>query len=148
MYGSFVASAVAIVFLLGVQSSFVAWAICVGLIAMLLWRWRQMRLYEAAFWESRRKILIWLDGGRLYASTNGALMAESDTESLSDVRNVDALEERGKIVRLLVDKVDGTRDIYAGFDDMEAFAAEFRLNTPQAKFRRVRMGFPMKLKEV
>lgn len=148
MYGSFVAGAIAIVFLLGVQSSFIAWAICVGVIALLVWRWRQMRRYEAAFWESRRKALIWLEGGRLYVSLEGALVPESDAESLSDVRNVDALEERGEVIRLLVDKEDGTRVIYAGFDDMEAFASEFRLNAPQAKFRRVRMGFPMKLKEV
>ncbi len=107
-----------------------------------------MHRHEAAFWESRRRALIWLEDGRLYVSPEGALKPESDAESLSDVRNVDALEERGKVVRLLVDKEDGTRVMYAGFDDMEAFASEFGLNAPQARFRRVRMGFPMKLKEV
>jgi hypothetical protein len=68
--------------------------------------------------------------------------------SLSDISAVDALEEKGMVIRLLVDKKDGARAIYAGFNDMEAFAREFRLNVPHAKFRRVRAGFTLKLKEV
>lgn len=105
-----------------------------------------MHHYELEFWKNRRELVVWLDGGRVYVTTDGA--SESVTESLCDVRSVDAVEERGKIVRLLVDKSDGTRVMYAGFNDMEAFTSEFRRNTPQAKFRRVRLGFPMTLKEV
>lgn len=133
-------------FLIGAQSSFVAWSICSAVLVLLGWRWWQQHRYESAFWGQKRKLLVWFEDGRLWASADGAPLRES--ESLSDVSAVDALEEKGSVVRLLVDKADGTRTIYAGFDDMEAFAREFRLNVPGAKFRRVRLGFPMKLKEV
>lgn len=149
-YGFSAVSLVAVVFLAGMQSSFIAWSICAGVVVVLFWRWWQMHRCELEFWKIRSRQVVWLDGGRLHVSVDGAFVSELEAESLSlsDVRNVDALEERGKIVRLLVDKDDGTRAVYAGFDDMEAFASEFRLNTPQAKFRRVRLGFLMRLKEI
>lgn len=146
MYGSFIVSTVMLVFLLGVQRSFVAWLVCAGWIALLGWRWRQMHRRESEFWGDRKGLLVWLEDGYLHVSSDGKHLP--DPLSLSDVRAIDALEEKGKIVRLLVDKADGVRTTYAGFDDMEAFAVEFKLNAPQAKFRRVRFGFPMKLKEV
>ena len=113
---------------------------------MLIYRWRQMNRFESDFWKQKSKVEVWFEDGRLFASSDGKVLP--DPESLMDVAAIDAQEERGRIVRLHVDKKDGTKDIYSGLDDMDAFAAEFKMNVPQAKFRRVRLGFPMKLKEV
>lgn len=129
----------------GAQGSVVAWIVCAGLVAVLAYRAWQMHTYEAAFWEQKRALVVWADAGSLHAEANGVRL---EPESLSDVTCIDALEVRGQLVRLLVDKVDGSRAIYAGFDDMDAFATAFRLNAPRARYRRVRLGFPMKLKEV
>ena len=146
LYGSLALSVPALVFLLGIQRSLVAWSVCAAIIVLLTWRWWQQRRFESVFWEEKRKLLVWFEDGRLFASTDGVPL--SDSESLSEICGIDALDERGSVVRLLVDKKDGTRTIYAGFDDMEAFAREFRSNASQAKFRRVRLGFPMKAKEI
>ena len=146
LYASLALSLPILVFLLDIQHSFVAWSAAAVVIALLVWRWRQQYRYESAFWEQKSKYLVWFEDGRLCASANDVPLPES--ESLSNISAIDALEEKGSVVRLLVDKKDGTKAIYAGFDDMEAFAREFRLNASQAKFRRVRLGFPMKLKEV
>lgn len=143
--GAIALSVVGLVFMMGAQGSMVAWIVCAGLVALLAYRAWQMHKYEADFWEQKRALVVWIDGGSLHAESNGARL---ESESLSEVKAVDALEARGRIVRLLVDKLDGGRTIYAGLDDMEAFAAAFRLNTPRARYRRVRLAFPMKLKEV
>lgn len=143
--GTIALSVVGLVFMMGAQGSVVAWIVCAGLVALLAYRAWQMHKYEAAFWEQKRALVVWIDGGSLHAESNEVRL---ESESLSDVKVVDALEEWGRIVRLLVDKSDGSRTIYAGLDDMEAFATAFRLNVPRAKYRRVRLGFPMKLKEV
>jgi hypothetical protein len=135
-----------LVFLMGAHHSVVAWLACVIVTGLLVWRFWQQHRYESDFWKEKQNVLVWLEDGRLFASKEG--MPLPDSVSLSDISAVDALEEKGMVIRLLVDKKDGTRAIYAGFNDMEAFAREFRLNVPQAKFRRVRVGFTMKLKEV
>ena len=146
LFGLLALSIPGLVFLMGVHRSAVAWLACAIVIGLLVWRFWQQHRYESAFWEEKRNILVWLEDGRLFASKEGGPLP--DPASLSDISAVDALEEKGMVVRLLVDKKDGTRVIYAGFNDMEAFAREFRLNAPHAKFRRVRVGFTMKLKEV
>jgi hypothetical protein len=146
LYGSLALSLPALIFLLDVQRSVVAWSAGGVVTALLAWRWEQQYRYEAAFWEQKSKYLVWFEDGRLCVSANDVPLPES--EPLSDISAIDALEEKGSVIRLLVDKKNGTKTIYAGFDDMEAFAREFRLNASQAKFRRVRLGFPMKLKEI
>lgn len=135
-----------ILMLLGLQGSVVAWAVGLALMALLAWRMWQQRVHEAAFWAEKRKLAVWFEHGRLYVGSHDAPLPQS--ESLQDVTAVDVLVERGQAVRLLVDAKDGSRTIYAGFDDMEAFASEFRLAAPKARFRRVRLGFPSRLKEI
>ena len=146
LYGSFDLSVAAWVFLLGTQRRLVAWSVCAAIIMLLPWRRWQQRRFESVFWEEKRKLLVWFEDGRLFAATDGVPL--SDSESLSEICGIDALEESASVVRLLVDKKDGTKTIYAGFDDMDAFAREFRSNASQAKFRRVRLGFPMKVKDI
>jgi hypothetical protein len=131
--------------MMGAQGSVVAWIVCAGSVALLAYRAWQMHKYEGAFWEQKRTLLVWVDGGSLHAESNNVRL---ESESLAEVKGVDALEVGGKLVRLLVDKVDGSRTILEGFDDMEAFATAFRLNAPRARYRRVRLAFPMKLKEI
>jgi hypothetical protein len=143
--GTIALGLVGLVFMMGVERSIVAWLVCAGLVALLAYRAWQMVRYVARFWEQKRALVVWIDGGSLHAESNGARL---ESQSLSDVRTVDALEVGGRLVRLLVDTADGERTIYAGLDDMEAFATAFRLNTPGARYRRVRMGFPMTLREV
>lgn len=145
LYGSFAVSLPLLVFLLGAQGSGVAWAACAALLGLIAWRgWRQ-RAYEAAFWERKRALAVWFEAGRLHAAADGVPQPQS--ESLDDVAAVDVVFVKGRPVRLLVDRSERSRTVYAGFDDMEAFAREFRLAAPQAKFRRVRWAFPMKLEE-
>lgn len=146
IHGSLAASVPLLVLLLGAQRSVVAWIACGAVLALAAWRWRQQRIHEAAFWEQKRRLAIWFEDGRLRASSDGVPL--SGSEPLDDVTAVDVLIEKGRPTRLLVDRADGRRTIYAGFDDMEAFAREFRLAAPRAKFRRVRLCFPMQLKEI
>lgn len=146
IYASFVLSMPLLVFLLGAQRSAVAWAACAAVLALIAWRWWQQRAWEAAFWERKRGWVVWFEDGCMHAASDGAPLPR--TESLEDVAAVDVVFERGKPVRLLADKADGSRTVYTGFDDMDAFAAEFRSAAPHAKFRHVRLAFPMKLKEI
>ena len=105
-----------------------------------------MSRMESDFWKQKSKLEVWFEDGQLFASSDGKVLTAP--ESLVNVVTIDAQEEKGRIMRLHVDKNDGTKDIYSGFDDMDAFSAEFKINAPGAKFRSVRMGFPMKLKEI
>lgn len=123
-----------------------AWILSALCTSLFIWQFWKERQREARFWNSRRDLVVWLDDGRLWASRPG--LEHPEFEELDEVHAVDAVVERGEVVRLLVDDRDGKRTIYAGFDDMEAFAAAFRSNTPKARFRRVRFGFPMTLKEI
>jgi len=105
-----------------------------------------MSRFESDFWRQKSKVEVWFEDGRLLASSDRKVLP--DPESLLSVAAIDAQEEKGRVVRLHVDRMDGAKSIYFGFDDMDAFSAEFKMNAPQAKFRRVRLGFPMKLKEI
>jgi len=130
--------------LLGAQSSVVAWLICAVVCAYAGYQaWREL-LVESAFWAGKKDLALSFEDGVLVVRSAHETLASD----LSEYVSVDAVEEDGRVVRVLADRPDGKRDIYAGFDDMEAFAAEFRLNAPRARFRRVKLGFPMTLKEV
>jgi hypothetical protein len=132
LYGLLALSLLGMIFMIGAQRSLVAWLACAVVIGLLVWRWWQQRRFESVFWEQKRKLSVWFEEGQLRASAEDVDLQES--ESLSDINAIDALEENGSVVRLLVDKEDGTRTIYAGFDDMDAFAREFRLNAPRPSF--------------
>jgi len=101
-------------------------------------------LVELAFWAERKELTVWFEDGKLVVRSTH----ETRATDLSEYVSLDAVEEKGRIVRVLADRPDGQRDVYAGFDNMEAFAAEFRLHARGARFRRVKLGFPMTLKEV
>ncbi len=122
------------------------WGICTLLIAFWVWHWCRQKQREAAFWKARSELLVWLEDGRLWVS--GSEPSQPESEKPDWVQSIDALVENDRIVRLLVDGREGRRRIYAGYHDMDAFAAEFRRNVPWARFRRVRWGFSMRLKEV
>ncbi|MBN8728877.1 MAG: hypothetical protein J0H15_14430 [Xanthomonadales bacterium] len=124
----------------------VAWIMSTLVIAFWAWHWWKQQRQEAAFWESRRNLVIWLEEGRLWVHEPG--LAAPNSEALDWVDSIDAVVERGRVVRLLVDDRSGNRRVYAGFHDMDAFATAFRRQAPRARFRRVRLGFPMRLKEI
>jgi len=145
LYGSFAVSLPVLVVMLGAQRSGVAWAACAALLGLIAWRWWRQRAYEAAFWARKRALQVWFEDGRLQAAADG--VPQPPSEPLHEVAAVDVVFERGRPARLLVARPDGSRAVYAGFDDMEAFAREFRLAAPGATFRRVQRAFPMKLKE-
>lgn len=143
LWSALAVAAVLMVFLLGAQRSLVAWLACAALLALLGWRWWQERRAEAAFWSDRRRLEIWFADGQLMAWAS-----EGDAPApvaLAPVRAIDALVAKGRVLRLLVDRDDGTRRLYAGLDDMDAFAEAFRAQAPQARFRRVRRAFPARL---
>ena len=123
------------------------WGLCA---VWMLWCargwWREAQT-ERMFWEARRGVEAWFVDGRLHASRFGVEMESPD--DLSDVRSIDAIVDRkGRVERLLVDRGDASRHLYLGHDDMDAFAQEFRMHAPQARFRRIRMSWPATLKEV
>ncbi|MCB1561634.1 MAG: hypothetical protein KDI75_11175 [Xanthomonadales bacterium] len=144
--GLFIILMPVVVYMMGFSRYPVAWVACALIVGALAYSsWREKRL-EALFWERQKDLVAWFDEGRLFASNNAS--PEPFVIDLDEFSAVDALEERGVVVRLLADHSNGTRSIIDGFDDMEAFAREFRLNAPRVRFRRVRLGFPNKLKEV
>lgn len=114
--------------------------------AWIGWKWWKQRQAEAVFWDQRKRLLVWFEDGHLHASSNGVSLLPP--KNLSDVTGIDAVVGRGGIHRLLVDARSGERFLFVGLNDMEAFAGEFRLNAPQARFRRVQVGLTLKLKEI
>lgn len=139
------ACAPSLVFLMGLQWSAIAWLVCFGLLAIGIWRWRRESTLEAAGWGQKQRIQVWFEDGKLLASDSAGCDL---VQSLSDVVSVDATEEKGRILRLVAIRSNGERDVYSGYADMDAFAAEFRRNAVHADFRRMRFGFPMTLREV
>ncbi|MCX7557239.1 hypothetical protein OS187_10490 [Xanthomonadaceae bacterium JHOS43] len=123
------------------------WALCLVFILWCARGWWREAQSEQQFWESRRGLRVWLVDGRLHVS-DGELETEVP-DDLGDVRAIDAIVDRkGRVERLLVERGEGRKGLYLGFDDMDAFAREFRMHAPQARFRRVRVTWATTLREV
>ncbi|MHC9085588.1 hypothetical protein ACYX7E_11235 [Luteimonas sp. RIT-PG2_3] len=138
-------SAVALVWLMGVQHSPLAWTVCAAWLAWLAWSWWRERGVERELWAFRQPIRVWFADGRLHVDDGHGQSVE---QSFDQVAAVEAIEAKGRVVRLLVDRKDGARDVYAGYDDMDAFASEFRSQVRNVPFKRMRGSFSGGLKEV
>lgn len=96
-----------------------------ALIALKYWRERRL---EARYWREYERMRLWFDDGSLYFATD----AEQSSESLAKVVSVHAYTRRGRLARVVVNHPDGSIQLFAGLDDMDAFLAEFRGHAPQA----------------
>lgn len=144
LYLAWAPAAIAVVFWLGLEKKPLAWVCAIAAAGYFLYLARRVRNAEVTFWNARKDLAVWFEGGRLIVRSASA----TDSIDLSAYLSVDAVIERGRVVRLLADRSNDERDIYAGYDDMESFATEFCANARNARFRRVRLAFPMKLKEI
>lgn len=121
-----------LVFLLGAQRFWQAWVAALAWCAMCGWSWRRQHLAESRDWEIKRKIVVYFEDGELVAKSG----AEFFRQSLADLRSIEVYGTRWRgRERLVAVDESGTRRIYAGYDDMEAFVRDFRNQAPRAAYR-------------
>ena len=143
-YAALVLAFPAVLVWLGYATSLGAWAVALLGMGYMARQALRMRRAEQQFWNARKDLVAMFADGRLLTTCHG----EPQAFDLAVYAAVDAVMERGRVVRLLADQAAGNRDIYAGYDDMQSFAAEFKRHARTARFRYVRLGFPMTLKEI
>jgi hypothetical protein len=122
-----------LIFLIGSQDRWQAWVAGFVWIAFVSYHWHRHHRAEALDWAEKRKISV--------RFVDGVLIAASDQSeyrlSLNDVVLLEAFGNRRRIERLAAVDKEGRRDVYGGYDDMDAFVEEFRANAPQAKYKRI-----------
>lgn len=133
-----------VLWLTGLWVSPWAWAVFAALFALALYYGLRDERLEVARWEDRRQLEVRVRDGALHVSRIGG---GEQVESLGDVVSIEAILDGERVTRVLVDRPDGSRSVYAAFEDMDAFAADLRLAVPQARYRRMRPSFWISMKE-
>lgn len=123
----------------------VFWSLAGVYLTYTLWQCAGLRRFERARWDNKRRYEVWFEPGVMHVAVP---LVPAELVPLDSIVSIEAVMERSRVARLLVDDCSGERSIYSGFEDMEAFARDFRVAAPHARFRTMRMGFPMRLKEI
>lgn len=126
-------------------SSTIFWIVSALALAYAIWQgWRES-VFERTRWEEKRRLEVWFEPGVIHMRRN---TGEHEAHALDGVTSIEAITVGGRVTRLLVDDSTGQRTIYTGFEDMEAFADDLRRAIPKVPFRRMRIAFTGKLKEI
>lgn len=127
------------------RNGLVFWAVASVYLGYAIWQALREQRFERERWEVKRRYELWFEPGVMHVAVP---LVQGETLPLDSIVNIEAVVERSRIARLLVEDRSGERSIYSGFEDMNAFARDLRNAAPQARFRNMRMGFPMRLKEM
>lgn len=123
----------------------VFWSLAGVYLMYTLWQAARLHRFERARWDNKRRYEVWFGPGVMHVAVP---LVPAESVPLDSIVSIEAVMERSRVARLLADDRSGERSIYSGFEDMAAFARDFRDSAPQARFRTMRMGLSMRLKEV
>ncbi|NYZ62865.1 hypothetical protein [Luteimonas deserti] len=130
---------------LGRPDGAVFWSFAGLYLVYAAWQAVRERRFERQRWEVKRRYEVWFEPGVMHVAVP---LVPGESLPLDSIVNIEAIIERSRVTRLLVDDRSGERAIYSGFEDMAAFAHDFRDAAPHAPFRNMRMGFFMRLREI